>query len=33
VQDVYLREAKATNNEYRAIAVKALARPGAWCKL
>ena len=33
VQDVYLREAKGNNNEYRAIAVKALADPARGCKL
>ena len=33
VQDIFLREAKGTNNEYRAVAVKALADPGRGCKL
>ncbi len=33
VQDMYLREAKGNNNEYRAIAVKALADPARGCKL
>ena len=33
VQDIYLREAKGNNNEYRAIAVKALADPARGCKL
>ena len=33
VQDMYLREAKGLNNEYRAIAVKALADPARGCKL
>ena len=32
VQDIYLREVKGNNNEYRAIAVKALADPGRGCK-
>jgi len=33
VQDFYLREAKGNNNEYRSIAVKALADPARGCKL
>ena len=33
VQDMYLREAKGTNNEYRSVAVKALADPARGCKL
>jgi branched-chain amino acid transport system substrate-binding protein len=33
VQDMYLREAKGTNNEYRSIAVKGLADPGRGCKM
>jgi branched-chain amino acid transport system substrate-binding protein len=33
VQDMYLREAKGNNNEYRAVAVKALADPARGCKL
>ena len=33
VQDMYVREAKGVNNEYRSIAVKALADPGRGCKL
>ncbi len=33
VQDIYLREAKGNNNEFRAIAVKALADPARGCKL
>jgi branched-chain amino acid transport system substrate-binding protein len=33
VQDVFLREAKGPNNEYRSVAVKALADPGRGCKL
>ena len=33
VQDMYLREAKGSNNEYRAIAVKALADPARGCKM
>ncbi len=33
IQDMYLREAKGTNNELRAVAVKALADPGRGCKL
>jgi branched-chain amino acid transport system substrate-binding protein len=33
VQDIYLREAKRNNNEYRGVAVKALADPARGCKL
>lgn len=33
VQDMYLREVKGTHNEFRSIAVKALADPGRGCKL
>ena len=33
VQDIFLREAKGVNNEYRGIAVKALADPGRGCKV
>ena len=33
VQDMYLREAKGPNNEYRSVAVKALADPARGCKL
>jgi branched-chain amino acid transport system substrate-binding protein len=33
VQDFYLRQAKGTNNEYRSVAVKALADPGRGCKM
>jgi branched-chain amino acid transport system substrate-binding protein len=33
VQDIYLREVKGNNNEYRAVAVKALADPARGCKL
>jgi len=33
VQDIYLREAKGTNNEYRSVAVKALADPAVGCKM
>ena len=33
VQDIYLREAKGNYNEYRGIAVKALADPARGCKL
>jgi branched-chain amino acid transport system substrate-binding protein len=33
VQDFYVREAKGNNNEYRSIAVKALADPARGCKL
>ena len=33
VQDMYLREAKGTNNEYVNVAVKGLADPGRGCKL
>ena len=33
VQDMYLREVKGNYNEYRAVAVKALADPARGCKL
>jgi branched-chain amino acid transport system substrate-binding protein len=33
VQDIFLREAVGKNNEYRSVAVKALADPGRGCKL
>jgi branched-chain amino acid transport system substrate-binding protein len=33
VQDFYLREAKGMNNEFRSVAVRALADPGQGCKL
>ena len=33
IQDIYLREAKGKNNEYRSVAVKALADPARGCKL
>ena len=33
VQDIYLREVKGTNNEFRSIAAKALADPARGCKL
>jgi branched-chain amino acid transport system substrate-binding protein len=33
VQDIYLREASGNSNEYRGIAVKALADPARGCKL
>ncbi|MGZ8260224.1 MAG: ABC transporter substrate-binding protein [Caldimonas sp.] len=33
VQDIYLREVKGTNNEFRSVAVKALADPARGCKL
>jgi len=33
VQDIFLREAKGVNNEYRGVAVKALADPGRGCKV
>ncbi|MBC7734253.1 MAG: ABC transporter substrate-binding protein [Bacteriovorax sp.] len=33
VQDIYLREAKGNNNEFRSVAVKALADPARGCKL
>ena len=33
VQDIYLREAKGNNNEFRTVAVKALADPARGCKL
>ncbi|MED5620367.1 ABC transporter substrate-binding protein [Ideonella sp. BN130291] len=33
VQDIYLREAKGVNNEYREVAVKQLADPAKGCKM
>lgn len=33
VQDMYLREVKGVNNEYRSVAVKALADPARGCRL
>jgi branched-chain amino acid transport system substrate-binding protein len=33
VQDIFLREAVGTNNEYKGVAVKALADPGRGCKM
>ncbi len=33
VQDIFLREAKGMNNEYRGVAVKALADPGRGCRI
>ena len=33
VQDIYLREVKGNNNEYRGVAIKALADPARGCKL
>ena len=33
VQDIYLRQAQGRNNEFRAVAVKALADPARGCKL
>jgi len=33
VQDIFLREVVGKNNEYRGVAVKALADPGRGCKL
>jgi len=33
VQDIYLREAKGNNNEFKSVAVKALADPARGCKL
>jgi branched-chain amino acid transport system substrate-binding protein len=33
IQDMYLREAKGINNEFRSVAVKALADPARGCKL
>ena len=33
VQDFYLREVKGNYNEFRSIAVKALADPARGCKL
>ena len=32
VQDMYLREVKGNNNEFRSVAVKALADPGRGCR-
>jgi branched-chain amino acid transport system substrate-binding protein len=33
VQDMYVREAKGVNNEFRSVAVKALADPARGCKI
>jgi branched-chain amino acid transport system substrate-binding protein len=33
VQDIYLRQATGNNNEFRGVAVKALADPARGCKL
>jgi branched-chain amino acid transport system substrate-binding protein len=33
VQDMYLREVKGNNNEFRSIAVKALADPATGCSM
>jgi branched-chain amino acid transport system substrate-binding protein len=33
VQDIYLRQVKGANNEYKGVAVKALADPGRGCKM
>jgi branched-chain amino acid transport system substrate-binding protein len=33
VQDIYLREVKGINNEFKSVAVKALADPARGCKL
>ena len=33
VQDIYLREVKGNNNEFRTIAVKALADPATGCSM
>ena len=33
VQDIYLREVRGNNNEYRAVAIKALTDPARGCKL
>jgi branched-chain amino acid transport system substrate-binding protein len=33
VQDIYLREVKGKNNEFRSIAAKGLADPARGCKL
>ena len=33
VQDIYLREAKGKNNEFKSVAVKGLADPARGCKL
>ena len=32
VQDMYIREAKGVNNEFKGVAVKALADPARGCK-
>ena len=33
VQDMFLREAVAKNNEHKGVTVKALADPGRGCKM
>ena len=33
VQDIYLREVKGNNNEFRSVAVKSLSDPARGCKL
>jgi branched-chain amino acid transport system substrate-binding protein len=33
VQDIYLREVKANNNEFKGVAIKALADPARGCKM
>ena len=33
VQDIYLREAKGLNNEFKSVAVKSLADPARGCKM
>ena len=33
VQDIYLREVKGSNNEFRSIAVKTLADPASGCPM
>ena len=33
VQDIFLREVKGNNNEFRSIAVKSLSDPARGCKL
>ena len=33
VQDIFLREVKGNNNEFRGVAVKALADPSRGCKM
>ena len=33
IQDIYLREVKGENNEFRSVAVKALADPGRGCRM